>query len=330
MLTSITDPVVEVCRFKLDASPAQVKAFVFKFLESVDGEPFGTNPDGAPGICIYDSRAPLEGLQIFGHEGAEKLQTLFEQEESELTDGDLLIIQARNDVPLTGGSTVLGKLRLAIQKAALSEDLLERDLSYHYLWVTDFPMFTPNDPTDHGHPGQGGTAGFSATHHPFTAPKTKEDVDLLLSDPQRAIADHYDLVVNGVELGGGSRRIHNAQIQEYVMKDILKMTEERIADFSHLLAALDSGCPPHAGLAIGFDRLIAVLCGKESVKDVIVFPKSSKGEDIMVKSPSRITKEELKRYHLEYSSNKPEKGGQVASVSGEKEENLTEQVPSVA
>jgi aspartyl-tRNA synthetase len=113
------------------------------------------------------------------------------------------------------------------------------------------------------------------------------------------VADHYDLVVNGVELGGGSRRIHDAAVQEFIFRDILKMPAERLADFSHLLDALRSGCPPHAGLALGFDRLVAVMLGKESVRDVIAFPKTGKGgDDAMVGAPSLMTEEALKTYHL--------------------------------
>jgi aspartyl-tRNA synthetase len=168
-----------------------------------------------------------------GFEGAEKLKTLYSElprpgyQNKELHkinctfgDGDLLIIQARQNHPHSGGSTMLGKLRLAIHKAAVAEGLIGPDSDHHYLWVTEFPMFTPNNDTD---PGQGGASGFSATHHPFTAPLSPEDVDLLLTDPLKAKADHYDLVVNGVDLGGGSRRIHNAEMQKFVMRDIIKV-----------------------------------------------------------------------------------------------------------
>jgi aspartyl-tRNA synthetase len=183
----------------------------------------------------------------------------------------------------------------------VSKKLLPRDLSFQFLWVTNFPMFTPDNEAD---PGQGGHAGFSATHHPFTAPLTDEDVELLATNPLKARADHYDLVVNGVELGGGSRRIHVAKMQEYIMREILKMTDTGLAQFSHLLEALRAGCPPHAGFALGFDRLVAVLTYTDSVRDVIAFPKSMKGEDLTVKSPGRITKEQLETYHLAFPSKK--------------------------
>jgi aspartyl-tRNA synthetase len=213
------------------------------------------------------------------------------------THGDLLVLQARPNAPLSGGSTVLGNLRLALYKAAIAQGLIDapdKD-QYKFLWITDFPLFTPNNDSE---PGQGGTAGFSSTHHPFTAPKTPEDVELLLTDPALATAAHYDIVVNGVELGGGSRRIHNAVVQEFIFRDVLKMKPERIEDFRHLLDVLGSGCPPHAGIALGWDRLIAILRGKESVRDVIAFPKSGRGEDGLVKSPNRVTQEQWDTYHL--------------------------------
>ncbi|CZR55740.1 related to aspartyl-tRNA synthetase [Phialocephala subalpina] len=311
MITSIKKPVIEAFKVKLNASPAEVQKFITTFLDSPEAEIFNSNPDGAPGIFIYDPRKPLTGLSAFGHEGSQKLEYIYSQIsqqpwEDDLTheanctfnDGDLLVVQARPDLPFSGGSTMIGKLRLAIEKAAIAEGLVEQDPRHIYLWVTDFPMFTLENGGD---PGQGGKAGFSATHHPFTAPKSDKDVDLLLWKPLEAKADHYDLVVNGVELGGGSRRIHNAEMQRFVMKNILKMSDDRINDFSHLLEALRTGCPPHAGFAIGFDRLIAVMTGRESVRDVIAFPKSSKGEDMMVKSPGLIRPEELKRYGLDLS-----------------------------
>lgn len=316
MITSIKKPIIEAFKLRLNASPAELQKFITSFLDSPDAEVFNSNPDGAPGICVYDPRKPLEGLSSFGHEGSEKLKSIYSQMaqqpwENDATheanrtfdEGDLLIIQARPDLPFSGGSTMIGKLRLAIEKAAIAEGLIEQDPRHMYLWVTDFPMFTLENSVD---PGQGGKAGFSATHHPFTAPKSEKDVDLLLWKPLEAKADHYDLVVNGVELGGGSRRIHNAEMQRFIMKNILKMSDERINDFSHLLEALRAGCPPHAGLAIGFDRLIAVMTGKESVRDVIAFPKSSKGEDMMVRSPELIRPEELQRYGLDLSESAKE------------------------
>ncbi|CAL3970373.1 unnamed protein product [Diplocarpon coronariae] len=309
MITSIKKPTIEIFKIRLNATPTEVRDFIRRFMDSAEAEEVcRSNIDGTPGICVYDSSKPLDGLQTFGFEAAKQLRSQYlkrskrkweDNEAYEISrtfaDGDLFILQARENLPFSGGSTALGRLRLAVYKASLAQKLIKPDKCHYYTWVTDFPLFTPNGGAD---PGQGGTAGFSATHHPFTAPKSAKDADLLLTDPLRATADHYDLVVNGIELGGGSRRIHNADMQKFIMRNILKMSEARIGDFAHLFSALESGCPPHAGFAIGFDRLIAVLTGHDSVKDVIAFPKSSKGEDMMVRSPSKITDVNLATYHL--------------------------------
>jgi len=321
MLTYIKDPIIEACKIRLDGDIQTVQKFVKDFMDSPEAEDFKRNPDGAPGIFVYDLRRPLQGLQAFGFEGAEDLKDFYSQVPqgsygfpdprgrdivSTFDSGDLLLLQARPNLPHTGGSTYLGKLRLAIYNFAIAQGLLAREPLHRYLWVTDFPMFTLDNSTD---PGQGGKAGFSATHHPFTAPKTAVDVDLLLTEPLKARAAHYDLVVNGVELGGGSQRIHNAEMQKFIMRDILKMSEERMKDFSHLFEALRAGCPPHAGLAIGFDRMIAVMLGRESVKDVIAFPKNNRGEDVMVRSPTLMTESQQKGYHLRVEI--PKKSGEI-------------------
>lgn len=234
----------------------------------------------------------MQGLGPLGY------QYVMEGPEALAVDnGELLVLQARSNAPLSGGSTTLGNLRLALYKTAIAQDLIEPPAKndFQFVWITDFPLFMPSNDSD---PGQGGTAGFSSTHHPFTAPKTPADVDLLLTAPEQAKAAHYDIVLNGVELGGGSRRIHSAAMQEFIFRDILKMKPERIEDFRHLLDVLRSGCPPHAGIALGWDRLMAVMRGKKSVRDVIAFPKSGRGEDLLVKSPNRVTREQWDTYHL--------------------------------
>lgn len=225
-------------------------------------------------------------------EAAEQVEELLDPDH-----GDLIIIQARLNEPFSGGSTPIGDLRRALHTAAVSTGFKAGPTGFDFVWVVDFPLFSPSSDTE---PGQGGAAGISSTHHLFIAPKTAADVDLLLTDPTQAVADHYDLVVNGVEHGGGSRRIHDAAVQEFIHHDILKMRPERLADFKHLLDALRAGCPPHAGLALGFDRLVAVMLGKESVRDVIAFPETGKaGDDAMVRAPSPMTEEALQTYHLQ-------------------------------
>ncbi|KAA8649004.1 aspartate--tRNA ligase MSD1 [Aspergillus tanneri] len=291
-ITPLLDPIVEV--FKLennDNDPVAMAQFITQFLDSPAGAPFNDNPEGGPGVFVYDAKKPLCGLQPFGFEAAEFLEDLLVPDH-----GDLIILQARKQAPFAGGSTPIGDLRRALHSAAVASGFKPAPTGFDFLWIVDFPLFSPSSDSE---PGQGGAAGISSTHHPFTAPKNAADVDLLLTDPTKVVADHYDLVVNGVELGGGSRRIHDAAVQEFILRDILQMRSERLADFAHLLEALRAGCPPHAGLALGFDRLVAVMLGKESVRDVIAFPKIGKsGEDPMVKAPSAITEEALSTYHL--------------------------------
>lgn len=295
-ITPLQHPVVEAMILQFDSDserdPSTTRNFITSFLDSPTGTPFLDNPEGGPGTFIVDSTKPLQGLQALGFEAAERIEDVFNIE-----DGDLLILQARQDRPFSGGSTPLGNLRLALHAAAVREGLRKQPTGFAPLWVTEFPLFSP---ISHLEPGQGGNAGLAATHHPFTSPKTSEDVEMLVVDPTKVIGDHYDLVINGVELGGGSRRIHNAEMQAFVMRDILKMKPEKLAEFSHLLEVLRAGCPPHAGIALGFDRLVALMLGKTSVRDVIAFPKSGKGEDVLVKSPGPLAEEVLKTYHLQY------------------------------
>ncbi|KAI4226917.1 MAG: hypothetical protein L6R36_002799 [Xanthoria steineri] len=293
-ISPLKAPIVESLMLRFNQrvfdKPSTMQQFVANFLDSAEGTPFIKNPDGGPGIFVIGSAKPLQGLQALGFEAAERVEDLFQIE-----DGDLIVLQARQDLPFSGGSTTLGNLRLALHAAAVTQGLVKPPIGFAPLWVIDFPLFSP---TTQNEPGQGGSAGLTATHHPFTSPKSAGDVDMLAVDPTKVIGDHYDLVINGVELGGGSRRIHSAEMQEFVMRQVLKMSPERVAEFSHLLDVLRAGCPPHAGIALGFDRLIALMLGKSSMRDVIAFPKSGRGEDVLVKCPGPLTDEVLKTYFL--------------------------------
>ncbi|KAK2782861.1 hypothetical protein FQN53_009547 [Emmonsiellopsis sp. PD_33] len=289
-ITPLTNPIVEAIKLEGNEDPDETRKFLTSFMDSSTAADFHTNPEGGPGAFVFDSRKPLSGLQPFGFEGTWALE-----QELDLKDGDLLLIQARKNTPFSGGSTPLGDLRREIHKAAVAANFKPAPTGFHFLWVTEFPLFSPITDSE---PGQGGAAGIASTHHPFTAPLRESDLPLLATDPTKVVADHYDLVLNGVELGGGSRRIHSAAVQDFILRDILKMPTERLADFTHLLEALRAGCPPHAGIALGFDRLVAVMLGRESVRDVIAFPKSGRGEDVLVKSPSEMTEEALRTYHL--------------------------------
>lgn len=291
MLTSLKNPVFEMIKIDMKgAAPSVSGKFITDFLDSSSSAVYLQNPAGAPGITVFDPQKPLQGFASFGHEAAEKIKETVSPNE-----GDLIVIQARAAEPFNGGATPLGNLRRDIHHAAIAQGLLPAPEGESFLWVVDFPLFSKIDENE---PGQGGAAGICSTHHPFTAPATYKDIQLLSQNPLRCIGDHYDLVINGVEVGGGSRRIHNSKLQEMILRDVLKMKPERVEDFRHLLNALEAGCPPHAGFALGFDRLMTILARQSSIRDVIAFPKWGEGEDKMVGAPSPITEEQLKTYHL--------------------------------
>ncbi|KAM3865641.1 aspartate--tRNA ligase, mitochondrial [Diretmus argenteus] len=208
--------------------------------------------------------------------------------------GDLLLISAGS---LNTVRPLLGKLRLQCAELLESRGVPTRDPSaFHFLWVVDFPLFLPKEAEPEL---------LESAHHPFTAP-LPEDAHLLYTEPQKVRGQHYDLVLNGSEIGGGSIRIHKASEQRHILSDILK---EDPSLLSHLLEALDSGAPPHGGIALGLDRLVSIMVGAQSIRDVIAFPKSVRGRDLMSHAPDYVSQEELKSYHI--SVNWPtEQGGE--------------------
>ena len=174
---------------------------------------------------------------------------------------------------------VLGALRL---KIAAEQKLLPEG-SWNLLWVEAFPLFQW-DPEE---------ARWAANHHPFTAPSW-EDLDLLETAPGSVRAQAYDLVLNGTEIGGGSIRIHRRDIQERVFRALNLSTAEADSKFGFLLRALDSGAPPHGGIALGFDRICALLTGSESIRDVIAFPKTTSASCLMTDSPAAVDARQLR------------------------------------
>ena len=196
--------------------------------------------------------------------------------------GDLVLVVA-DEYELA--CHVLGALRVAIGSPPVG------DGPYRYVWVTDFPMFEGVD--DEGH--------LQAAHHPFTMPHV-DDLELLDSDPLKVRAQAYDLVLNGWELGSGSVRIHRADIQSRIFRALGITDEEDQGRFGFLLGAFRYGAPPHAGFAFGIDRLVAIFAGEENIREVIAFPKTQSGADLMTGAPKSITERQLRDLHLRSSA----------------------------
>jgi len=155
------------------------------------------------------------------------------------------------------------------------------------LWVVDFPLLEWDEESGRYH----------AMHHPFTSPKN-EDLHLLEKEPGKVRANAYDLVINGVEIGGGSIRIHNRELQKQMFRVLGFSDEEAQKQFGFLMNAFEYGAPPHGGIALGFDRLAALFGGQDSIRDFIAFPKNNAGRDVMIDSPSSISEEQLEELHL--------------------------------
>ena len=194
--------------------------------------------------------------------------------------GDLLLFAAdRNKVVFD----VLGNLRLELARQL---DLLKKD-DFKFLWVTEFPLLEYSEEEDR----------YVAMHHPFTMPMD-EDIQYIDSDPGRVCAKAYDIVLNGVEMGGGSVRIHQADIQSK-MFEVLGFTPERAGEqFGFLLEAFKYGVPPHAGLAYGLDRVVMLMVGADSIRDVIAFPKVKDASCLMTEAPGQVDEKQLEELHI--------------------------------
>ncbi|MBZ5628988.1 MAG: aspartate--tRNA ligase [Acidobacteriia bacterium] len=194
--------------------------------------------------------------------------------------------------------TAAGALRLALgQKYADRHKAFagarNDPASYHFLWVTDFPMFEWDED------GQ----RWAAAHHPFTSPH-EQDMDKLESDPASVRALAYDVVLNGTELGSGSIRIHQQEIQQKIFKSLGMTPEEAQARFGFFLEALTYGTPPHGGIALGLDRIVMILAGADSLREVIPFPKTAKAVDLMVDAPTPVSREQLRELGIEVKAKK--------------------------
>jgi aspartyl-tRNA synthetase len=193
--------------------------------------------------------------------------------------GDLLLFAADT---FATASAVLAALRLHMA------DLLGIERTGHkLLWVVDFPMFKYDEDEKK----------YAAEHHPFTM-IPEEDWDKIESDPMACSSYSYDIVMDGFEAGGGSIRIHNAELQKRVLHRLGLSDDEIEERFGHLIHALELGAPPHGGIALGLDRLIMLLAGRDSIRDVIAFPKTSSASDPMTGAPNAVSAKQLKEVSL--------------------------------
>ena len=203
------------------------------------------------------------------------------KERLKIEEGDIIFFAAAN---WEQACEILGRVRLDSAQLLVKRGLLSiPDDQYNFLWVTDFPLMLFDQEKQR----------YVSAHHPFTSPIT-EDIPKLDSDPRAVRGQHYDIVLNGSEIGGGSIRIHQPDLQKKVFEDFLKIPPEVVKQqFGYMLQAFHYGAPPHGGIAIGFDRLIAIITGTSSIRDVIAFPKTQKGQCLMTESPSAVTKKQL-------------------------------------
>jgi aspartyl-tRNA synthetase len=218
-----------------------------------------------------------------------------------IEEGDLILFAA--DQWLTA-CEILGKIRLYCADLLKGQGKLTIPADrFDFLWVVDFPLLSFDKEQNRWY----------SSHHPFTAP-VAEDIPMLKTDPKKVRGQHYDIVVNGVELGGGSIRIHRPDVQKTVFEDVLQIPpEETKLRFGYMLEAFRYGAPPHGGIALGFDRLNAILCGTPSIRDVIAFPKTAKGVCLMTESPSPVSARQLRDLYLEVKVAKKEQpSGQTA------------------
>ena len=239
---------------------------------------------GAKGLAFIKAengelKSPI--LKFFSDDERAALKENLQSEE-----GDLVLFAADN---WERACTILGHIRQESAQLLVKHGKLEIPKNqYNFLWVVDFPLmlFDPEE------------GRYISAHHPFTSPVV-EDIPKLETDPKSVRGQHYDFVLNGVELGGGSIRIHNSELQRKVFEQFLKIPSDVVQSrFGYLLKALSYGAPPHGGIALGFDRIVAILAGKSSIRDVIAFPKTQKGQDLMSQTPGPVTSRQLKDLHI--------------------------------
>ncbi|MFZ0134059.1 MAG: amino acid--tRNA ligase-related protein, partial [Desulfobacterales bacterium] len=242
--------------------------------------------DLAAFVAVYRAKG-LAWIKVREGEWQSPIAKFFSAEEKtqlaqriDMQPGDLVFFMA--DQPPVANEA-LGQLRNHLGKRLGLID----EKAFNFLWVTRFPLMEYDE----------NEKRFQALHHPFTAPLEK-DVEQLEKDPTAVRSRAYDLVLNGSEIGGGSIRIHQKELQEKVFNALGLTPEEYREKFGFLLAALDSGAPPHGGIAFGFDRLVMLLCGQGSIRDVIAFPKTQKAACLLTGAPGAAGRQQLEELSI--------------------------------
>ncbi|MBP2649374.1 MAG: Aspartyl-tRNA synthetase [Firmicutes bacterium] len=230
---------------------------------------------GLAWMCYTPDGIKSQITKFFSEEIVGKITAM-----TEAGEGDLLLLMA--DKPAVV-NPVLGQLRLEMARRL---DMIDPD-KLCFLWVVDFPMFEYDEEEKR----------WVAMHHMFTAPRD-EDIQYLEQDPGRVLAKAYDVILNGTELGGGSLRIYQRDLQEKVFNAIGFSVEEATEKFGYLLEAFEYGTPPHGGIALGIDRLIMLMAGRPSLRDVIAFPKTQSATDLMAQAPGTVAPRQLKDLHV--------------------------------
>ena len=239
----------------------------------------GLGAKGLAWIKVNESAKGAEGLQspIVKNLNAGAIAAMLER--TGARNGDLVFFGADNALRV---NEYMGALR---QRIGHERGLAEK--GWRPLWVVDFPMFEYDEESRQ----------WKARHHPFTSPKEGHEQHIE-SAPAQAYAKAYDVVLNGWEIGGGSVRIHRQEVQQQVFRALKISPEEQRAKFGFLLDALQYGAPPHGGIAFGFDRLVALMAGAEAIRDVIAFPKTQRGQDLLTGAPSPVTEKQLRELHI--------------------------------